>query len=135
MRVIDSPDTLLRPIGDEVDRIMIDGARGLAGLQPSFQATHIFERGPDVVGYASLNNIPILTGWLHDQQVPQVEAIGCIAKLEEAARKQGLRFLVMPCTDDCRFLPDMKRMGYRINNRVTLFIKPLRGGERSSNYG
>lgn len=87
--------------------------------------THVFERGDDVVGYASVNAVPVLTGWLDEDKVEQAEARALVAGLEDMARERGLAFVCMPCTADCRFKPDMEKMGYRLAGKVSLYLKGL----------
>lgn len=87
--------------------------------------THIIERDGQAVGYASLAAVPILTGWLHEEHISQPEGHRIIAELEAEARRQGLPFLCFPCTDDCRFKPDMTALGYRKSKTVTFYLKPL----------
>ncbi len=94
-----------------------------------FAPTHIYEKESNgkthCVGYASVNAIPMLTGWLSEETVSQEEGKAAIADLEKIALAQGCKFLLMPCTADCRFIEDMEKMGYRRGRRVTLFVKNL----------
>ena len=87
--------------------------------------SHVVERDGRLVGYASLNRLPLLTGWLSDEEVSQAEGREIIAQLEAEARAAGLTELFFPCTPDCRFLPDMAAMGYHRAGPVTLYLKPL----------
>lgn len=125
----------MRRIGGADDIARLHVARRAAGLPPPLAATHIFELrgsgpavgllGSTVIGYGSLAAEPIMTGWLQ-ADVSQADALACMKSLETEAREMGLRYVVVPCTDDCRWLAEMEAMGYRAAARVTNYLKVLR---------
>lgn len=122
--------TLRRVAGVE-DLRRLNAARRAAGEEPAIAPTHVFEKAgssgtPQIIAYASLGAIPVLAGWV-DASIPQPEAIECMRRMVDEAREIGLRLVVVPVTDDCRFLPDMEAMGFQKNKRVTNFIGLLRG--------
>ena len=102
-------------------------------LHGAHAPTHVYERDGELVGYASLGAIPLLTGWLDHEKVSSAEGRECVARIEAIAADFGMRIICMPTTNDCRFKDDMGPMGYRHaeNATVTMWFKKL---ERPSNY-
>ncbi len=154
-------EIILRPVtGDDVARIIAATRDGNHGCHAP---THVFERldpqssilnpRPLVVGYASINAIPFLTGWFSEEHIDRVEARQCLAAMEQIAAEGGARVVVTPCTEDCRFMRNddgrskvddgetaaqdppssirhprssqMQEMGYTAAGKVTLYFKNL----------
>lgn len=107
----------LRPIQpEEVARAeQATAAGGHSCLNP----THLMERDGQVVGYASVGAITFLTGWIA-KEIPQPEAAQLLGAVE-AQCPPGL--VVMPCTADCRFVHDMKKLGWQRGSKTRLHFK------------
>ncbi len=129
----------LRKVASEADATAISRAARAAGHQ-TIMPTHIVTKelppvdllGEGVgirrecVGYASLNAMPILTGWLDAEKVSDRDADAIVDQLSEEARLAGLQWLAMPVTEDCRFRHRMAQLGYRqVGRPLTLYLKVL----------
>lgn len=116
----------LREIKEDKDILALHIVRIEARLPNALAPTHLFERDGQVVGYASVAAIPILMGWLHDDRITSAEARACFEAAERQAAEQGYKYLVMPCTDDCRFIKEARQMGWRPLKKATMFLKFLK---------
>ncbi len=86
--------------------------------------THVWRRGNEIVGYASVGKIAFIGGWAHpsvdpDQRKTGLEYAGTIA------RAFGHRFAVMACPPDCEFLPVAEPAGFLRGKDSIMFIKLL----------
>lgn len=119
----DAGALVLRAVSANDDIASIASAARAAG-HGVINPTHVIERDGVVEGYASLNAIPVLTGWLAPS-VTQDEGKSVVRELERQAMEQGIGGVLFPCTHDCRFLEDMRGMGYKRLSVVAMFLKRL----------
>lgn len=86
--------------------------------------THVLKRGEEVVGYGSAGQLALIAGWTADS-VSDAHSLHAFRLVETAAVMHGAKFLMVVCTDDCRFKPFMQQEGYREGNRGTVYVKKV----------
>lgn len=122
---LETPALRLHAIETEAQYLAVVRAVRAAG-ERLIRPTHYLERDGAIVGYFSLNRIPLLTGWMSNQHVTQPEAVAMMTLMEDVASVAGLSCLCAPCTPDCRMLPDMQELGYHTaGDGITLHLKAI----------
>ncbi len=114
---------LVKPItaGDDL-RPMMRAAE--AAKHRVIAPTHVWRRGADIVGYASIARIAFIGGWA-DPSVSEPERRHGLEYAGSIARAFGHRFAVMACPPDCEFLPVAEPAGFLRGKDSAMFIKLL----------
>jgi hypothetical protein len=103
-------DLICRPIEPE-DRTALLKVTVADGHKPMLP-THVWVREGKIVAYASIGIMAILGGWAHSSEMSDAEALAALALAEEHARLIGIKYVVMPCSEDCRYQPFLAEQGY-----------------------
>lgn len=89
--------------------------------------THLVLKGEEVVGYVSINNLPMVLAWLSTKEMKARDSFSIINMSELLVQEQGWRSVCLPIDDTSPFLNVMPSIGYRTlsTGKVNLFVKEL----------
>lgn len=114
----------LQPIQTEQQlRALIDaaGADNHSLLYPS----HLVSKNDELLGAFSLFNSPLLNVWLHSKKISPRESLMLYATVENVARVQGVKSILLPCTDQSPLSKYLAALGYSPICKTTLHQKIL----------
>jgi hypothetical protein len=94
------------------------------GHEP-FLPTHVFRRDGAVVGYAGVGSVPLVTVWLHSEDVKPRDTLGALNLLENLVRVSGSPMVVTLVAESSPFAGAMARLGYAAMERWRAFGKKL----------
>lgn len=93
-------------------------------------ASHVFLKGDQPVGYASLANIPLVLPWFHTTRCKPADSLYFINQMENLLAglipRNGQDLICVPFVAGSPFEPHMSRLGYTPLDKVTLAFKKVR---------
>lgn len=117
----------LRPVrpGDmeELQRLAREDRHEL--IAPS----HVFVKDGELVGCASLAQIPLVLPWFHTTKCKAADSLYMINQMENLMANlmpPGQDLVCVPCVKDSPFQPHMKRLGYVDAGTVNITFKKVR---------
>lgn len=85
--------------------------------------THLVTKHGEIVGYGSINAMPMVNVWLHSRKVKARDSLHLLNIAENIAANTGLKSFVMPCSQHSPFHPHMEKLGFNRLGYAELCIK------------
>lgn len=85
--------------------------------------THLVTKHGEIVGYGSINAMPMVNVWLHSHKVKARDSLHLLNIAENIAANAGLKQFVMPCSQHSPFFPHMEKLGFKRLGFAELNIK------------
>lgn len=91
-----------------------------------FSPTHVALRNGEIIGCASIGQIPLLILWMHSEKASPRESMAMLNQVEAAAHAQGWREICIACGSDSNFRqPLEKAFGYQCLMQADFMVKDL----------
>lgn len=116
--------TQLRPVrsAEELDLLR---ARALEDNHAVVGATHLVQRGGEVVGYLGLGQIPMVTTWFDSRRMKVRDSLGVVAQGEAILATQGARAVLVPVDPKSPLKAVMPGLGFEELGTCVMYIKQL----------
>src|SRR5262245_39589183 len=88
--------------------------------------SHLVMKGKDIVGYASIAQVPMVFCWVDSKRVRARESFHLLNTVEQVAGAIGNAAICLPCTEASPFRPYMAGLGYDQFGEAGFFLKRLR---------
>jgi len=87
--------------------------------------THVMMRAGKIVGYLSLNGLPIVHCWFDSKAVHVLDSLKMIEHGQTVFREHGVRDYTVACAEHSPFTPHLERMGFTKLGTTVLWRKTL----------
>lgn len=87
--------------------------------------THLMVRGDKIIGYLSLNGLPVVQCWFDRQAGHASDSLKMIEHGETIFREQGVGAYAVACAPESPFTPHMERMGFTKLGSTVLWAKQI----------
>jgi hypothetical protein len=87
--------------------------------------SHVFVKGEEIVGYASVATMPVLNFWADSTKLHAADSVRMIEQGEAVCSHAGIRTMIVPCAEDSPFAAHMERLGYTKLGTTVLYRKEL----------
>lgn len=92
--------------------------------------THVFEKGSELVGYASIGLVPLVLPWFDTQRCKAADSLYYINQMENlvanAMPDNGQNLMAVPVAQDSPFAPFIAKLGYVDAGGFRLTFKKVR---------
>lgn len=114
----------LAMFGEQAPAVMGDLiAAAQADQHMVLNPTHVMLKGGKIVGYLSLNGLPMVHCWFDSQNKHALDSLKMMEHGVTAFRERGVRDFTVACADNSPFSPHMERLGFKKLGTTTLWRK------------
>lgn len=90
-----------------------------------FAATHVVEKDGQLIGYFSIGAIPTVLVWMDSKKSSAADSLIMNNSIDNFLRLQGVREMVVLCTDTSPFYAKMGKLGFAKVTNTSVFTKRL----------
>lgn len=110
--------------GDQVPAMLESiGLAAQTDQHITLNPTHVMLKGGKIVGYLSLNGLPMVHCWFDSANKHATDSLKMIEHGVTAFRERGVRDFTVACADNSPFAPHMERLGFKKLGTTTLWRK------------
>lgn len=85
--------------------------------------THAMMKGNQIVGYLSLNGMPVVQAWFDSKNPHVLDSLKMIEHGETALAEAGAQAYMVAVSEQSPFKPHMERLGFQPVMQTTLWVK------------